>query len=446
MTPVGLRRFWGLALAGVIALAGCGGRPAPTPTPLPVPTATAAVTPAQPDKAPPPDEGGVTSGEPTVDSPTATTESLAIPPTESPTASPAATATALPAATATPLLALMTATPAPASADEAATVATATVTTTFPSQDPYPLQIEVMRQQSYPGSEIVFEQTLAPGANYNRYIVSYQSDGYKIHALMTVPTGPKPPTGWPVIIFNHGYIPPAQYRTTERYVAYVDAIARNGYIVFKSDYRGHGSSEGPPEGAYGSPGYTDDVLNALASMKAYKDADPNRIGMWGHSMGGSLTLRAMVVSKDIKAGVIWGGVVAPYPNIFARENNPARPTRVPPTPVLPGRFGPYGRPWRQELTAKYGTPEQNPAFWASISPNSYLADISGPLQLDHSVTDEEVPVAASQTLFAEMQAAGKTVELYTYPGDNHNINANFALAMQRSIAFFDKYVKGSGGG
>ena len=345
------------------------------------------------------------------------------------------------AATARPSPTTIPQTPAPTPAPP---TATPEPTATFPSQDPYPLQIEVMRQQSYPGSEIVIEQTLTPGPNYSRYVVSYLSDGYKIYALMTVPNGPVPATGWPAIVFNHGYIPPAQYRTTERYVAYVDAIARSGYIVFKSDYRGHGSSQGPPEGAYGYPGYTDDVLNALASVKGYTDADPNRIGMWGHSLGGQLTLRAMVIAKDIKAGVIWGGVVAPYPNVFARDPNRQHPTRtVTETPVPPGGMGPYGRPWRQELTDKYGTVEQNPAFWASISPNSYLADISGPLQLDHSVTDEEVPVAASETLYGEMQAAGKTVELYTYPNDNHNISKNFATAMQRTIAFFDRYVKGS---
>lgn len=61
-----------------------------------------------------------------------------------------------------------------------------------------------------------------------------------------MPNGPRPKSGWPVIIFNHGHIPPAQYRTTERHVAYVDAFARAGYIVFKSDYRGQGSSEGHP--------------------------------------------------------------------------------------------------------------------------------------------------------------------------------------------------------
>ena len=57
------------------------------------------------------------------------------------------------------------------------------------------------------------------------------------------------------------------------------------------------------------------------------------------------------------------------------------------------------------------------------------------------MTDEEVPVESSETLFEEMQAAGKTVELYTYPNDNHNISKNFARAMQRTVAFLDKYVK-----
>ena len=40
-------------------------------------------------------------------------------------------------------------------------------------------------------------------------------------------------------------------------------------------------------------------------------------------------------------------------------------------------------------------------------------------------------------------AAGKPVELYTYPGDNHNISKNFNTAMARSVAFMDKYVKGN---
>ena len=151
---------------------------------------------------------------------------------------------------------------------------------------PFPLQIDAMRAREYPGSDIVVESVLDPGVNYSRFLVSYLSEGFKIYALMTIPNGEKPPTGWPVIIFNHGFIPPDVYVTTERYIAYVDLIARSGYIVFRSDYRGHGNSEGEAGGAYSRPDYTVDVLNAVASVKRHADADPNRIGMWGHSMGG----------------------------------------------------------------------------------------------------------------------------------------------------------------
>ena len=112
---------------------------------------------------------------------------------------------------------------------------------------PNSLSIEYMRNQEYPGSDITIEQTLPSGSNYSRYIASYKSDGLKIYALLTIPQGEKPSSGWPVIIFNHGYISPIQYKTTERYLTYTDAFSRNGYIVFKSDYRGHGNSEGKPE-------------------------------------------------------------------------------------------------------------------------------------------------------------------------------------------------------
>jgi dipeptidyl aminopeptidase/acylaminoacyl peptidase len=93
----------------------------------------------------------------------------------------------------------------------------------------------------------------------------------------------------------------------------------------------------------------------------------------------------------------------------------------------------------------YGTPEENPEFWASISPNSYLTDLSGPIQLHHGTVDSSVPVAASEMLNAQMEVAGQPVELYLYDGDNHNISNNFTTAMQRSIQFFDTYVKNNGG-
>ena len=292
-----------------------------------------------------------------------------------------------------------------------------------------------MRQQDYPGSQIVIEEILEPGTNYSQYRVSYLSEGLKIYALMTVPFEQRPASGYPVIVFNHGYIPPDEYRTTERYVAYVQAIARRGYIVLRPDYRGHDQSEGRARGAYHYPDYTIDVLNAVASIKKHPEADPDRIGMWGHSMGGSITLRIMVTTQDVRAGVIWAGVVAPYPDLMTRW----RPTRTP----GPGTTTPGPSAWwlRSPSFSDYGSPEDIPEFWESISPAYYLEDLSGPIQLHHGTGDEDVPVYFSTELYERARAVGAEAEVYTYPDDNHNISLNFSEAMTRSLYFFDRYVK-----
>lgn len=296
--------------------------------------------------------------------------------------------------------------------------------------EPFSLSIEALRKGNYPGSDLVIEQTISSGSNYKRYVASYKSEGLKIYGLLTVPNGELPVGGFPAIIFNHGYIPPTEYRTTEKYVAYQDSFARNGYVTFKSDYRGHGDSEGEATGGYGSNNYTIDVINALSSVERLPYVNKGKIGMWGHSMGGFITLRAMVVRPDIKVGVIWGGVVASYPDLLTRWRRPV-PSSIPTS----------ARSWRNTLQKQFGAPQENPAFWNSISANSYLKDISGSIQLHHGGEDELVPPEFSQTLEKQLKEAGKTVELFIYPGDDHNISSNLNLAMSRSVEFFNKYLK-----
>ena len=292
-----------------------------------------------------------------------------------------------------------------------------------------------MRQRLYPGSGIIIEESLNPGANYSRMIASYRSEGLKINGLLTIPYGPPPADGWPVIIFNHGFIPPDVYRTTERYLAYVDNLARNGYIVFRPDYRGHADSEGEASGAYGSPDYVVDVLNAVATMRRFPAADPDRIGMWGHSMGGYITLRSMVIDPGLRAGVIWAGVVASYPDLVTRWR------RTPVAPGTPTRT-PSFRGWRSGLLSTFGSPQENPEFWSSISANSYLADLSGPIQLHHGTADTSVPVEFSEILYDQIILAGGQAELYIYEGADHNLSGPFTPAMQRTIEFFNRYLKG----
>jgi dipeptidyl aminopeptidase/acylaminoacyl peptidase len=309
-----------------------------------------------------------------------------------------------------------------------------------------PLSITYMRQQTYPGSDLKIEQKLLPGSNYDQYIASYQSEGLKIFGLLTIPQGPKPTNGWPVIIFNHGYIRPNLYKTTEKYILYVDAFASNGYIVFKPDFRGHGNSQGLPESQYFSPAYTIDALNALATLKKYPIANPNKIGMWGHSDGGNLILRIMVVNtKDIKAAVIWGGVVAPYKMLTTDWQ----------------KFVPYQQPKEDleienkhmdELISTYGTPLNNPNFWNSIDPFNFLKDTNTPLELDAGGSDEEVPPFFSANLKLKLFSMGKPVVYYYYPGKNHNISyppyppaahiaVPYSVAINRAVKFFDKYLK-----
>lgn len=242
--------------------------------------------------------------------------------------------------------------------------------------------------KQFPGGDITVEQVLHPGANYNRYIVSYRSDGLKIYTLMTVPWGDQPATGWPVIVFNHGYIRPSSYTTTGNYVAQVDALARHGYIIFKSDYRGNGKSEGSSYRARSS--YVTDVLNAVAVLKKHPYVDPNRIGMWGHSMGGYITVAAMLKAPDIKAGVVWAGTLRSFINGSYRDQ---------------------------------------------------LKNLTAPMQLQHSLTDPVVPYQLSVDFAKAQRADGEYVELYLYPHDDHDLAANATIALTRSINFFEKYVK-----
>jgi dipeptidyl aminopeptidase/acylaminoacyl peptidase len=307
------------------------------------------------------------------------------------------------------------------------------VPTASPTPFAHPMSIDSMRLGAYPGSDIVTVESLGRGTNYSRHYVYYLSEGLKIYALLTIPDGAPPAGGWPAIVFNHGYIPPDVYRTTERYVNYVDRLAASGFVVFRIDYRGHDRSEGEASGAYGSPGYAVDVLNAVASMRRHPLVNPERIGMWGHSMGGYLTLRAMVISQDVRAGVIWAGVVGSYNDMLYNW----RRTGSGVTPSASSR----GRGWRSLWLDQYGAPAANPAFWDAVSANSYLDDLSGPIQLHHGTSDEDVPVEFSLTLYEQIREAGGYAELYTYPGDNHNISNYFTTAMDHTIEFFSGYLQ-----
>lgn len=120
------------------------------------------------------------------------------------------------------------------------------------------ITIQYLRDLEITGSEVTFEEKLPDRSNYHQHIVSYISEGNKIYGLLTIPFAEPPESGYKAIVFNHGYIPPTAYRTTERYNAFVDYLARSGFVVLKIDYKRHKESQGETSGSYFSPGYTID--------------------------------------------------------------------------------------------------------------------------------------------------------------------------------------------
>jgi dipeptidyl aminopeptidase/acylaminoacyl peptidase len=293
------------------------------------------------------------------------------------------------------------------------------------------LTIKYLRSLEISGSQITFEQELAPTYYYRRHIVSYISEGSKIYGLLTVPILAIPETGFKAIVFNHGYIPPASYRTTERYTAYVDYLARNGFVVFKIDLRGHGNSEGEASGSYFSPGYTIDAIAALKSLQTLDIIDPEGIGMWGHSMAGNLVLRAMLIEPDIKAGVIWAGAVYSYDDFaqYGIDDNTYRPPATPDGDDRPRRS--------QQIFDSYGRPGSGHPYWQAVSLTANLDWLQSPLQLHHSQDDPVVNIGYSQGLAAGLQERGKEYEYYIYPSGGHNlVSPYFDQAMLRTVEFF----------
>lgn len=301
-----------------------------------------------------------------------------------------------------------------------------------------PISINYLRSLEIDSEPPVIEEELVDGSNYKRYLASYQSEGNKIYGLLMVPQTSPPDGGFPAIIFCHGYIPPNQYRTTEGYVTYVDYLARNGFIVFKIDYRGNGNSEGDPSGSYFSSAYTIDAISALKSIQKYNPINPNRIGIWGHSMAGNLVLRAMLVSGEIKAGVIWAGAVYSYKDFASYGINDSSYVHRPfETKEGEAQKDRETSPEMQKIRSDPDSINFDDSFWQSISLTANLNYLTKPLQIHHAVNDPTVNIAYSRDLVEVLKANSKEYEFFEYPNGGHNLTSPaFETAMRRTTDFF----------
>lgn len=292
------------------------------------------------------------------------------------------------------------------------------------------MTIPYLRERQY-DSQLGEMRKVGETSTYTSYLTSYKSDGLQINGLLTQPKGDMPDGGWPAVVFVHGYIPPTQYKTQQKYEDYVNYLARNGLVVFKIDLRGHDNSEGEPSGAYYSGDYIVDTLNARAALKKAEFVNEEKIGLWGHSMAGNVILRSIAADHTVKAAVIWAGAVYTYQDFrdFGIQDDSYRP----PTNQTERQKK------RQQLFDTYGQFEASSEFWSRVAATNYLDGFKGAIQLHHAVNDDVVSVKYSQNLKPILDDLGVKNEYYEYTAGGHNISSPaFSQAMQRTVEFFKR--------
>jgi len=202
-------------------------------------------------------------------------------------------------------------------------------------------------------------------------------------------------------------------------------------VVFKIDLRGHDDSEGEAYGAYYSESYVVDTLNAYSALRDADFVDPNRVGLWGHSMAGNVVFRSLAAQPDIQKVVIWAGAVYTYED-FADY-------RISDNSYQPPPQASERRKRREELFNTYGEFDPESDFWQQIPGTNYLNDTKGAVQIHHATNDNVVKIGYSRNLMSILDETNIAHELFEYSSGGHNMTgSSFTLAMQRSADFFKK--------
>lgn len=309
--------------------------------------------------------------------------------------------------TATPIPITHTSTPIP---DKIATLT--------PTVDPYQhLYINALKNRKYGGGVLQNEGMISQESGFKRFLFKYRSDGLNLFGFINIPEGQGP---FPVVILLHGAVDFAAYQTVGYTRRYADALAQNGFITINPNLRGYApSQDGRNEFGVGD---AIDLLNLVSLIRTQggingllEKADGGRIGVWGHSMGGGIVLRLLIVDSQIRSGLLYASVNADEVLNLAH-------------------FGNDGR--RED---KINIPS---SALKMISPVDFLNEIRVPLSIHHGANDEVVPVQWSQDLCVTLKQMGKQEQCFIYPQQPHTFqNDGDRLFIKRTIDFFRSSLK-----
>jgi uncharacterized protein len=306
----------------------------------------------------------------------------------------------------------------------------------------YPYTIAGLREREYIGGEITLDARIAFNDEFSSYLISYPSDGLRITGVLNVPAGEGP---FPVIVMNHGYYPRSQYSSGDGSQRAAEYLTQRGYITVSSDYRSWGGSD--VTASFFHTGLVTDVLNLIASLASLPQADTSRIGMWGHSMGGGITMKILTLESPVRAAVLYAPNSADDADLIARWGygciGDISAGEVLETcnsaDVIPDSLP-------AEVVAAYVEAATSVETMREIAPYYHLDSVSVPVQIHIGSADGDyigsTPPEWSYKLNQGLLDAGRAVELFVYNGQRHSFTGDaWFLFMDRAVAFFDEQLK-----
>ena len=305
----------------------------------------------------------------------------------------------------------------------------------------YPYTLAGLRGRSYPGGKVNLRTQLALTETYTRWLIDYPSDGLTITGILQIPQGEPGP--FPVIVLNHGYVNRWEYSPGDGTDRLAESLNDAGYMTISPDYRGWGGSSMGASFFY--TGLVTDVLNLLASIPSIPNADPQRVGMLGHSMGGGITSKVLAVdtSAHVRAAILYAPVSADDADIIARWGagciGDAAIATCNAADVVPDAVP-------AEIRDAYLQAASDPQILRETSPLDHLEWINTPIQIHIGTADGQVisavPPEWSKKFFDALVKAGKPAEIFWYEDQGHSfVGDGRDLFLQRMVMFFDKWVK-----
>ncbi|GHB72546.1 peptidase S9 [Psychrosphaera saromensis] len=191
-------------------------------------------------------------------------------------------------------------------------------------------------------------------------------------------------------------------------------LTQKGYVVFTLDNRGSANRgkkfEDPIYKHLGNVELKDQ-LTGIEYVKTLDFVDPNRIGIYGHSYGGYMTIMGMFKASDVYKVGVSGSPVTDW--------------------------GLYDTHYTERFA---GHPGKNNKDYEISNVFQYAEGLKGDLLIYHGMADDNVLFTNSTKLFKHLQDLGKPFDVMTYPGSKHSIRGKkTGLHLAKTIVrYFDK--------